>query len=142
MKKSLFFAMLMIYGFVSNAQSKSPIGIWKTIDDVSGKSKSHVEIYEENGKLKGKVVKLLEGATSSICKDCPGDKKNKPLIGMVVMEGLKKDGEKYSGGTILDPNKGKEYQCNIWLEKDNVLTVRGFIGFSLIGRSQTWHRIR
>jgi uncharacterized protein (DUF2147 family) len=52
------------------------------------------------------------------------------------------NGEKYAGANILDPESGKEYQCQMWLEGNSRLIVRGFIGFSMIGRSQVWERIK
>jgi uncharacterized protein (DUF2147 family) len=142
MKKILLFSGMLLLNLAGIAQSKSPVGVWKTIDDKTSRAKSHIEIYEQKGKLYGKVIRLLEDDNDSICDLCPGDKKDKPVLGMIVMEGLKKEGDKYTGGSILDPETGKTYRCSIWLEQDNVLKVRGFIGISLLGRSQNWYRIK
>ena len=122
--------------------AQSPVGVWKTIDDKTGEEKSHIEIYMEKGKLKGKVVKLLRKNAKQYCDKCSGDRQNKPILGMIVIEDLSKDGDDYSGGKILDPENGKEYKCTISLESKDKLTVRGYIGISLIGRSQTWHRVK
>lgn len=127
---------------ISIAQKATPIGQWKTVDDETGKEKSIVEIYEQKGKLYGKVIKLLPGAASTTCDKCPGDKKGKPIVGMVFLTDLEKDGDEYDGGTILDPAKGKEYSCKISLEKPDVLLVRGYMGFSLLGRTQKWYRVK
>ena len=125
--------------FASNAQSI--FGKWKTIDDETGKEKSIVEIYEENGKAYAKVLQVLEkGKEDKICDLCKGDNKNKPVKGMVIINGLSKDGDEWNSGKILDPKNGKEYKCYIALENQNKLKVRGFIGFALIGRTQYWTR--
>lgn len=141
MRATILVCLILLTTISAGAQKASPVGIWKTVDDETGKAKSHVQIYEEKGLLKGKVIKLLEGATATVCSKCTGDKKNKPIVGLVFLDGLKKDGKTWSGGTILDPAKGKEYKCVLWLENDNTLTVRGYIGIQALGRSQTWHRV-
>ena len=136
-----FFAMAMTLMMSSNIWSQTAVGTWKTVDDEEGTVKSHVEIYEKDGKLHGKVIKLIdpEGTT---CIKCKGDKKDQPIVGMEIMWGLKPDGDhKWKGGKIMDPKNGKEYKCKLELKDDNTLDVRGFIGFSLIGRTQTWYRL-
>lgn len=125
------------------AYSQSPIGTWKTVDDKSGKEKSHVRIYEtKSGKLQGEVAKILTaGRENAKCTDCSGDKKDKPIKGMVILWGLEKDGSEWSGGRILDPNSGKEYKCMMKLKDEDTLEVRGYLGVSLLGRTQTWTRV-
>jgi uncharacterized protein (DUF2147 family) len=122
--------------------SQEVIGKWKTIDDVTGKEKSILEIYEKDGKIYAKVLRLLTpGEENKICEECSGDNKNKPIVGMIVIDGLTKDDDEWNGGTILDPKNGKVYKCYITLEEANKLKVRGYIGFSLIGRTQYWYRV-
>ena len=125
--------------------SSSPVGYWKTKDDNTGKAKSVIEIKEKGGILSGTILKLLnrEGKDPNPkCTKCKGNKKNKPIIGMQILSDLKKDGDEWSGGMILDPNNGKTYKCYVKVEGDGKkLKVRGFIGFSLIGRTQYWYRI-
>lgn len=128
----------VIYGQKEN----SPVGIWKTIDHVSGEPKSHVEIYMSGNELKAKVVKLLEVPEDTICTKCPGNKRNKPVMGMVILEGMTKNNDKYSGGIIMDPKDGKEYKCQLWLEDNNRLSVRGYVGMVAFGRTQVWERIK
>ncbi len=124
-----------------NAQSI--FGKWKTIDDETGKAKSIVEIYEQNGKAYAKIITLLDEAKKgSLCVECKGKNKNKPIEGLTIINGLKKDGEEWNGGKILDPKTGKEYKCYISLESANKLKVRGYIGFSLLGRTQYWERVK
>lgn len=140
--KILFITIVSFLGYISlNAQS--PIGTWKTIDDKSGKEKSYVKIYEtKSGKLQGEVVKILTpGKENAKCTECEGERKNKPIKGMVIMWGLEKDGDEWNDGHILDPNSGKQYKCYIKLIDKNKLEVRGYLGFSLLGRTQTWIRV-
>ena len=126
------------------AQAPSAVGVWKTIDDEDGEEKSHIEIYEVDGKLHAKVLKLLKESNDLLCDSCKGDKKGKPLVGMEIMWNMKpeKDPSKWKGGKIMDPKKGKEYKCKIELTSEDVLKVRGYVGFSLIGRNQTWYRVK
>jgi len=125
------------------AQNASPAGVWKTIDE-SGKARSLVRITEENGVLTGKIEKLFRPADQDQnpkCTACEGARKDQPIIGMTILSGLKKDGNEYTGGEILDPGKGKTYKSKASL-KDNgsKLEVRGYIGAPMFGRSQTWVR--
>lgn len=123
--------------------AQSPVGTWKTIDDNTGKEKSQVRIYATpSGSLQGEVVKIADPARqNATCTACTGTRKDKPIKGMVILWGLKKDGEEWSGGQILDPEKGKLYKCNIKPKGKNELEVRGYLGFSLIGRTQVWQRV-
>jgi uncharacterized protein (DUF2147 family) len=124
--------------------SNSPIGLWRTVDDVTGKVKSVVAIWEERGKLYGRIQKLVNpdpADPNPRCQDCAGEQKGKPVIGLRVLWDLKKDGDRWSGGTILDPESGKTYKCLVSLEEGGTkLKVRGFMGFSLLGRTQYWLR--
>lgn len=126
------------------AQEASPVGRWTTIDDETKKHKSVIAIYEENGKLFGKIEKLFREPNEEqnpVCDKCEGALKNQPIIGMVILRDLKKDDDEWSGGTILDPGNGKTYKCKIAVEDGGKkLKVRGYIGLSLIGRTQRWVR--
>lgn len=137
--KSIFTTLLLLTLFVSTSFAQSALGVWKTIDDETGEEKSQVEIYEKNGKVYGKIIKLLE-ADSDICTTCSGDRKNKPLVGMEIMWGMKKSGKTWKGGKIFSPQKDKTYSCKIWLDDANTLKVRGYI--AMFYRTQTWHRIK
>lgn len=134
-----FLTGLLIAGTLS---AQSVFGKWKTVDDETGKTKSIVEIYENKGKIFGKVKQLLEkGREDAVCIKCEGALKDKPVVGMNVVLGLKKDGDEYSNGKLFDPEKGKFYKGKIWLNpKDpNKLMVRGYIAF--LYRTQTWLRV-
>ncbi len=129
--------------FITTTFSQSVIGKWKTIDDETGQAKSIVEVYENTGKIYGKVIEIFdEKHKNDVCKECSGVDKNKPIHGMVILRGLTKDENEYSGGKITDPKNGKTYKCTIVLESKDKLKVRGYIGFSLIGRSQYWVRVK
>ena len=130
---------------VAAAETDSPAGLWKTIDDKTGKERSLVRIVENNGIFEGKVEKIFEQSDDDpnhLCKKCEGERKDKPIIGMTFLWGLKKDGDQYGGGEILDPKNGKIYRAKMRLtEGGRKLEVRGYIGLSLFGRSQTWLRL-
>ena len=122
-------------------QTDSIEGTWITQDDETGKQKSEVLIYIESGKLYGKITKLLlpedEG---KIFVNCKGENKDKPIEGLVIINDLQLEDDIWEDGTILDPKSGKIYDCYIGFEDDNTLKVRGFLGFSLLGRTQVWKR--
>lgn len=138
MKKIIFAFVALFFATLSYAQIE---GKWKTIDDETGQAKSIVEIQKRaNGQYYGKVVQLLIKPADPNCSGCKDDRKGKPVLGMEVIRDLKKDGNEFSGGTITDPKTGKTYKCIIKREGDK-LDVRGYIGFALIGRTQTWHKV-
>lgn len=143
MKKSIVFGLVVFFSIIFNAQGQTVLGKWKTIDDESGEAKSIVEVYEKSGKIYAKVVEILRAEhKKDICSKCDGTDKNKPILGMVIMNGLEKDGEEYNGGTILDPQNGKKYKCYITLESPDKLKLRGYIGISIVGRTQYWTRVK
>ncbi|NBW27847.1 MAG: DUF2147 domain-containing protein [Flavobacteriaceae bacterium] len=142
MKKLLF--LILIFSSINfYAQSRGVLGKWNTIDEVTGKALSVVEIYEYNNKIYGKIVEILNPKNrNNTCKDCPGEDFNKPVLGLIIIKGLVKDGSEYNDGKILDPKSGKLYKCYIELESPNKLKVRGYLGISLIGRTQYWERVK
>lgn len=118
------------------------LGVWITIDDKTHKPRGTVRLYEENGAIFGKIETSLNPKDATeVCDLCDGERRNKPIIGLVFVRNMKKQGAEYGGGDILDPDTGKVYRCKMTLEDGGKrLVVRGFIGFSLLGRSQTWTR--
>lgn len=138
MNKVLLAFALSFIGVLSFAQIE---GKWKTIDDESGKAKSIVEIWKKaDGKYYGKISQLLIKPEHANCIECKDDRKNKPLVGMEIIRGLKKDGAEFTGGSITDPKNGKSYKCTITRD-GNKLNVRGYKGISIIGRTQTWQKV-
>ena len=141
MKKNILLILILLLSITGNSQSI--IGKWKTIDDETGKERSIVEIYQVEGKIYAKIVKLLEkNEENKVCENCKGANKNKPLKGMIIINGLTKDGDEWNGAKILDPKTGNEYKCYITLEEPNKLKVRGYLGFALLGRTQYWYRVK
>jgi uncharacterized protein (DUF2147 family) len=140
----LLFVFALVFAGLA-AQNTSPVGKWKTIDDETGRPKSVVILWEENGILYGKIEKLFrtpDEEQNPLCDECIGENKDKPIIGMTILHGLSKHKGIWKGGTILDPNNGKVYKCKIELiESGNKLKLRGFIGVSVLGRTQYWERI-
>jgi len=126
------------------ADPGSPVGLWKNIDDKTGKPKAEIRISEANGVLQGRIEKLHRPANQDqnpICDKCEGADKGRPIIGLSIIDGMKKDGDDYSGGTILDPENGKVYKSKMKLvDGGKKLEVRGYIGVPMLGRSQTWVR--
>ncbi|GAA5174089.1 DUF2147 domain-containing protein [Niveibacterium umoris] len=119
-------------------------GRWRTISDTDGKPRSIVRIDEKAGTYEAVVEKIFFKAgedTDPVCDKCTDARKGQKIIGLKIMNGLKRDGFAYEGGEILDPDNGKVYRAKMKLSPDGkTLEVRGFIGVSLFGRSQTWYR--
>jgi uncharacterized protein (DUF2147 family) len=126
------------------ADNTTPAGLWKNIDDETGKPKALIRITESNGILQGKIEQLFREPSEDQapkCDKCEGARKDQPIIGMTILSNLKKDGDEYAGGEILDPNNGKVYKSKLHLtDGGKKLSVRGYIGVPMLGRSQTWVR--
>jgi uncharacterized protein (DUF2147 family) len=144
MRKLIFtLSFIIAIVFSGNSQVTKMIGRWKTIDDVDGTPKSIVFVFKAtNGKYYGKIEKLFKDPTK-LCTECEGAKKNQLILGMLIINDMIEEDGKLTGGTILDPKKGKVYKCNISLDSSNgdKLKVRGSLDSGgLLGRSQTWLR--
>jgi uncharacterized protein (DUF2147 family) len=118
--------------------------LWKNIDDATGKPRALIRITESNGTLQGRIEKVFPAPNESqnpTCEKCEGANKNAPIVGLVILNGLKKDGDAYAGGQILDPDNGKLYSSKVKLtDGGKKLDVRGYIGVPMLGRTQTWLR--
>ena len=122
--------------------SDSPIGLWKTIDDKTGAARAIVRIYERDGRLFGKIEGSFKpGAEHRVCGVCTDDRKDQPMLGLIIIRNMKHTGDEYSGGDILDPDTGSVYHCKMHVEGGTRLVLRGYIGISLLGRNQTWQRM-
>ncbi|MEL6348592.1 MAG: DUF2147 domain-containing protein [Myxococcota bacterium] len=122
------------------------VGTWKTIDDESGKPRSKVKIYEQNGQLFGQIVHLYRDPGEEpdpVCDECTDSRKDQKVNGMVIITGMSPVKEYWGNGQILDPGNGKIYNCTMWLEESdpNTLNVRGDIGLSFLSRTQQWKRV-
>ncbi|MEX3935041.1 DUF2147 domain-containing protein [Paraburkholderia phymatum] len=143
--KQVAVAGVLLAGAVTAfAQADSPVGTWQTIDDHTGQPKALVQITQDaNGTLSGKVIKGLNpnDQPDRRCTACTDARKDQPILGMTIINDMKKDGDNWDGGQILDPENGKLYKCKMRVEDGGQkLVVRGYIGVSLLGRSQTWVR--
>jgi len=126
------------------SQNTAITGYWKTVDDATGEVESIIEIFEKpNGKHYGRISKMIVKPVNDKCDKCRDDRKGKPLLGLEVIRGVakEKNGQVYGGGTITDPKNGKTYKCTVTRDGDR-LHVRGYVGFSLMGRTQTWHLVK
>lgn len=148
MQKSIVLISLLFCLMTTIYASPSPVGYWKTIDDVTGKPKAIVEIWQDKASLYGKITKLFHEndlQESTLCRSCPGNKRNQPLIGLVILEKLKKNQDNaalWTNGEILDPKTGKIYNSNVAITADGQkLNVRGYLGIPMFGRTQTWIRV-
>jgi uncharacterized protein (DUF2147 family) len=124
--------------------AQSPVGLWKTIDDKTGKERALVRITESAGVFTAKIEKLLapDAKPDAKCDQCTDARKDQPIVGMTIMRNVKKNEEIYDGGDILDANNGKVYRVRLTLAGDNKkLDVRGYVGTPMLGRTQAWHRV-
>ncbi|WP_310396033.1 DUF2147 domain-containing protein [Hymenobacter sp.] len=146
MKKTLLLLVVLVLGLarLASAQTLSPLGVW-----TNSEKKATFEIYKCGDKLCGKIVSLAvpnDPATGKAKTDSqnPDPKlKSRPRLGLVFMEGFKYDDDnKWDEGKIYDPESGKTYSCYMQMESANSMEVKGYIGFSLIGKSQAWTRVK
>jgi len=145
MKKRLLTFLLIATSLAINSQTI--FGKWYSKDEM-GKIDSVIEVYEKDGKAFAKIIELWYRGSrvtdpkglNEVCDLCEGENKGKKILGLNILEGLKKDGNEWSGGTILDPRNGKVYKCYIELINPNKLKIRGYIGISLLGVTAYWER--
>ena len=135
----LFLLMMALSSARLAREGESPVGKWNTMDQKTGKVVSEVQIYEQGGKFFGKITSLTEPNNQQgkpkICIKCAGAEKDKPIVGLVILKDLSPSGDHYKGGTILDPEDGKVYSAEIWVE-NGTLKVRGYAGF--LYQTRTW----
>jgi uncharacterized protein (DUF2147 family) len=137
--------LLALAAFAAQAQT-SPVGLWKTTDDETGKEKSLVRLTDTGGVLSGKIEKLLDPTRQDAkCDKCSDERKDQPVLGMTIIKGVKQNAdnpERWDGGEILDPNNGKTYKVRMTpADGGKKLDVRGYIGAPLLGRTQSWTRV-
>ena len=138
----LIISFFLAFFFIISLHSQSSVlGTWKAIDDKDGQPTSHIEIFEKDGKIHGKITKLFDQPDDIVCELCKGEKHNQPVLGMEILSGLQKNGKQWTGGRVLDPEDGKTYKCKITLKDESTLNLRGYIGIPALGRTQTWHRV-
>ncbi len=127
---------------VTAAAPDSPVGVWRTIDDHTGREQGLVAISESGGVLTGRIVGVTDPKDrDQRCTRCSGPRRNQPVLGLAIITGLHRNGDRWTGGEILDPEDGSTYNCSLRVEDGgDKLLVRGFLGLDLLGRTQTWLR--
>jgi uncharacterized protein (DUF2147 family) len=138
----LLWAIALAWCGITWAQAPTPAGLWQTFDDDTGKPAGLVRIEELDSEFLGTVVEVFSGATPNpICKLCEGALKDQPIVGMTILRGLRREGNGFGGGTILDPDEGRTYHCTAkLLDGGRRLELRGYVGLPLLGRTQIWVR--
>ena len=140
MKK--IFTLLFLTTFLS-INSQTIFRKWYSTNDDTGEVDSVVEMYKKDGKAYAKIIEIMdENRQNAVCDKCEGENKNKPILGLEILTGLEEKGDEWSGGKILDPRNGKEYNCFIKLINPNKLKLRGYIGVSLFGKTKYWKRAK
>ena len=137
-----FFILWLTFGVLGYAQD--PVGVWRTMDDKTGKPRGTVRLYLEDGEVFGKIESSVDpNNAADLCGLCPGDRKNKPIIGLVILRRMKKASGEWTGGDILDPDTGQLYRCKFKITENGLrMVLRGYVGISLLGRSQVWTRVQ
>ncbi|MBE2262195.1 MAG: DUF2147 domain-containing protein [Burkholderiaceae bacterium] len=144
MKRSLIALMFVAFSGAALAQA-TPAGLWKTIDDDTQKEKSLVRITDNGGVYTGTIAKFLDPANKpdSVCDKCTDDRKDKPVLGMVILRNIKASADDkgvWDGGEVLDPNNGKVYRARLKpVDGGKKLEMRGYIG--PFYRTQVWLRV-
>ncbi len=143
--KTLIALSLLAFAGTAFAQA-TPVGVWKTIDDKTKSERAQIRISESGGVLTGKIEKLLasDAKADAVCDKCEDDRKDRPIVGMEVMRGVKKAAadNTWDGGTILDAADGKVYKVRLQpADGGKKLDVRGYVGMPMLGRTQTWIRV-
>jgi len=127
------------------ADMTSAVGLWEQVDEKSGKPESWFKISEHNGVYEGNIVKIFfkPGEDENwVCEKCEGSEKGRPVLGLALIKGMQRNGAAYENGTIMDPRDGAVYHAKMKLSDDGkTLEVRGYLGISILGRSQYWNRL-
>jgi uncharacterized protein (DUF2147 family) len=141
---ALLAALAVAFCSAAAAGDPTPLGTWTTIDDVNHHPRSLVEISEADGVVSGRIVHLFQAPGEDPdprCVDCNGERHGQPVLGMTILWNLRRHGDSWDGGEILDPESGSIYRVTLHPEAGgDRLEVRGYIGFSLLGRTQVWER--
>ena len=140
----LWLVAMLLLPVLATAQTGQlePLGHWRTFDDLTGLERGVVAISAKDGLLNGVIVSTIDPEEGRhVCEKCVGEQHNQPILGLKILHGLRQDGDEWTGGRILDPETGVVYRCKVHMEDNGrKLVLRGYLGISLLGRSQTWLR--
>lgn len=141
-KSLISLAILSLFAQAPAAAQATPEGLWKTFDDKTGEARALVRIFQQDGAFYGRIeTSFGPGENEKQCDKCTDDRKDQPIVGLMVIRNLKPDDGDFDGGDILDPETGSVYRCTLRVaDEGKTLIVRGYLGLSLFGRSQTWRR--
>ena len=138
------FLALLAWGSAPVAAAEpSEVGLWQTVSDVDGKPEGYIRVWLERDELRGRIERGMPGDDpNDLCVKCPGERKNKRMIGLTIITGLHRLGDWWVGGEVLDPKSGRIYRCKMRaIDGGSKLELRGYLGISLLGRTQTWLRV-
>lgn len=131
----------LLIAYLIPVQDTEIQGVWTTIDDASGKAKSEVVLSIKDNRLYGTINRLLlPEDVGALCTKCKGKDRDQPIEGLIIIRGLSFNEDHWESGDILDPKNGRFYRCSIRLKDPNTLEVRGYLGFSVFGRTQVWKK--
>lgn len=143
-KRIVLVGASLLFPAVVLAQANSPVGLWRNIDDKTGQPRALVRVTESQGTLQGRIERVFPAPGESPdpkCVKCEGANRNAPVVGLLIMTELRKTGDEYADGQILDPDSGSTYRSRVrLLENGQKLSVRGYIGIPALGRTQVWIR--
>jgi uncharacterized protein (DUF2147 family) len=146
--KRLMVSAMVVLGVATapvRAAEPTAVGLWEQVDEKTGKPESWFKITERNGVYQGNIVKIFfkPGEDENwVCEKCEGDERGKPVLGLALIKGMQRKGDDYENGTIMDPRDGSVYRALMKLvDGGQKLEVRGYLGISLFGRTQTWNRL-
>ena len=140
--QKLYITLILLI-ITNSINSQSIFGKWYSTNDETGEIDSVIEVYKKQEKAFGKIIEIKNSERkNAVCDLCKDKNKNKPILGLNILNGLEKDGEEWSGGTILDPRNGNVYKCYIQLVQQDKLKIRGYLGLSIFGKTAYWQRAK
>ena len=140
--QKLYITLILLI-ITNSINSQSIFGKWYSTNDETGEIDSVIEVYKKQEKAIGKIIEIKNSERkNAVCDLCKDKNKNKPILGLNILNGLEKDGEEWSGGTILDPRNGNVYKCFIQLVQQDKLKIRGYLGLSIFGKTAYWQRAK
>ena len=140
--QKLYITLILLI-ITNSINSQSIFGKWYSTNDETGEIDSVIEVYKKQEKAFGKIIEIKNSERkNAVCDLCKDKNKNKPILGLNILNGMEKDGEEWSGGTILDPRNGNVYKYFIQLVQQDKLKIRGYLGLSIFGKTAYWQRAK